>query len=236
MKSKTFFLLFFLPLFAGAQISTRPDTVITADPDVPGLEHWVIHGYKGLLKMQGSRLEHKKNGVWREYNEGSGMITRLEEYKAGKKHGALLQFASNGTLLTDETYVNDVLQGYRTTYSNGGRVKTSEYYNDGKLNGPRKTYYDNSKIQEEGNWKNGERDGKTTWYLQTGTPSLEYTYKDGTLDGPSVSYDDKGLKKQEGSFRNNLEEGEWRSYSDSTLEKKIYYKEGKVTREVQVKK
>jgi antitoxin component YwqK of YwqJK toxin-antitoxin module len=236
MKRHFFLLLYFIPFLVTAQQSTHPDTVVTHDPNVAGLDHWVIHGYKGTLKMQGYMLNNKKEGVWREYNEGSGMVTKMEEYRNGEKNGASMTFGPGGAVIADENYVNGKLSGHRTTYSNGGRMKSTEYYIDGKLNGVRKTYYDNSKMQEEGNWKNGERDGKTTWYLQSGTPSLEYTYKEGRLEGPTVSYDDYGKKKQEGNYKNDLEDGEWKMYTDSLLDKRVIYKAGQIVKEIPVKK
>jgi antitoxin component YwqK of YwqJK toxin-antitoxin module len=230
------YLVFFLPFWLSAQTSTRPDTVRVPDPSVPGLEHWIIHGYLGALKMQGDVLNGKLEGVWREYNEGTGQMTRLEEYTQDVRDGVALHFAPNGTLTTDETYVNGKLNGYRTTYGNNGRIKTSEYYVDGLLEGIRKTYYENSHVQEKGNWSHGERDGSTVWFLQSGYPYLEYTYKNGQLEGPSVSYDEKGVKTQEGMFRNNKEDGEWKYYADSVLVRKVLYKAGAVVREIPVKK
>ena len=42
--------------------------------------------------------------------------------------------------------------------------------------------------------------------------------------------------KREGNFVNNNEEGEWMDYSDSIQTKKVIYKEGKIIKEVPVKK
>lgn len=211
------------------------DTLITADPNRPGYDYWVITNPSGAPKMQGYMFQGKKEGTWREYGTNNNMLSKMEEFVHGKKNGVSSTFSNSGMITLDETYRNDTLNGPRLTYSTSARLKAVENFKNGQLDGPRKSYYDDGKIQEDGFYVNGKRNGLTTWYLQGGLPSLEYTYKNGVLDGPSKSYDDKGLVKSEGNFVNDAEEGEWKEYSEGKLTKRVIYKAGTVTKEIPVK-
>lgn len=250
MKKVFVTLLFFLPAILNAQQAPKPvspiqnaektdskaDTIITKDPADPAKENIVILNFKGVMTEQGHKVSGRKNGVWREYANGNGLLTKLTEYKMGRKNGACITFSVIGQVTVDETFVNDTLQGKRTTYLNNGRVKTTEYFIDGILNGEKKSYYEDTKIQEEAFYKNGVRDGVSKWYRQNGKTALEYNYKNGELQGPAKEYDDNGVLKREGNYISNNEEGEWRVYQDSSLVKKVIYKSGQIIREVPVNK
>jgi len=215
----------------------RIDTIITKDPMNPAREYWVVHNLKGMIRARGSMLNGKKDGVWREYSEANGVITKLTEYTGGVANGASLAFGFNGNIMVDETLKNDKKTGERLAYGQyGGRIKSFETYSNDTLDGVKKVYYDDGKIQEDGFYKNGLRNGTVKWFKQNGVPTMEYTYENGVMDGPAKIYDDNGKLKQEGVYRNNNEEGEWKEYQDSLLVKKIIYKQGQILKEIPVKK
>ncbi len=220
-----------------AKAENKSDTILTKDPLNPNRYYCVMHNFKGILKAQGFMLNGKKDGAWREYNEASGVISKITEYNNGVQQGASLSFNNNGALLTEETYLNDKKNGQRCTYGNfGGRMKVLETFKEDVLEGIKKTFYDDGKIQEEGAYKNGKREGVVKWFLQNGNPTMEYSYSDGELQGPAKVFDDKGRLKLQGDYKNNNEEGEWKEYQDSLLVKKIIYKQGQIVKEVPVKK
>jgi antitoxin component YwqK of YwqJK toxin-antitoxin module len=146
---------------------------------------------EGIIQSQGPILNDKKDGVWREYSNGNGQLTKVIEYKNGVVNGVNLSFGTNGMMASDEFIINGKPEGTRTLMNNMGRVRAIENYKNGDLHGSKKTFYDDGKIQEEGNWKNGQRDGVTKWYTAAGTTSLEHTYANGALQGPVKEYDSK---------------------------------------------
>lgn len=220
---------------APEKIKDKTDTVIMKDPGIPGREYWIIVNPGGSVKMQGGMQDGKKEGTWREYGGGNNALTKVEEYRGGKKYGMSTTLNFSGMVTTDETYRNDTLNGKKLQYSQSAKLKVIEFYRDGMLDGERTSYYDDGKVQEEGVYKKGKRQGLTKWYLQSGTLSMEYNYTDGVLNGPSKMYDEKGLIKQEGNFVNDNEEGEWKEYEGGVLTKKILYKAGTVVKETPVK-
>lgn len=250
MKKIFFTLLFIAPLMAGAQqtqkaaspilkaekTENKADTIIKKDPSDPSREYIVILNFKGVMTEQGTKVNGRKHGVWREYANGNGILSKVTEYNMGRKNGACITLSVIGQVTVDETYVNDTLQGKRTVYQSNGRIKNSENYLNGLLTGERKSYYDDTKIQEEALYKNGVRDGLSKWYKQNGKPSLEYNYKNGNLEGQAREYDDNGALLREGMYTGNNEEGEWKVYKDSSVVKKVIYKSGQIIREIPLKK
>ncbi|REK00050.1 MAG: toxin-antitoxin system YwqK family antitoxin [Bacteroidetes bacterium] len=211
------------------------DTVIRKDPNEAGREYWMILSTRGNVMQQGSKLNGEKDGVWREYLKGNGILTQLTEYRMGKKHGASIKFSQLGQATEDETYVNGILEGKRTVYLSNGRVKTFENYSNGILTGEKRSYYENTKLQEEANYKNGQRDGISRWYKQDGNPTLEYTYVNGSIHGPSKEYGENGELIKEGNYTNNEQEGEWKIYDKGILVQKIVYRKGMLVKEMKVK-
>ena len=220
-----------------SKTENKSDTIIVNDPLNQNRKYWVIHNMKGVLKAQGFILNGKKDGAWREYNDVTGVIMKLNEYKEGIQNGTLLTFSNNGSVQVEETYLNDKKNGERHVFGNfGGRMKTLENYKEDILEGIKKTFYDDGKVQEEGNYKKGKRDGVVKWYLQNGNQTMEYTYSNGELQGPAKVFDEKGNLKLSGEYRKDNEEGEWKEFQDSLLVKKIIYKQGQILKEVPVKK
>lgn len=211
------------------------DTSITKDPSVPGKEYWIIRNAEGIVLQQGAYLKSKKEGLWREYTQGNGVLTFVEEYKNGLKNGARITYSPVGRILADETYKNDLLDGIRIEYHTNTHMRLLENYEQGLLGGLKRSYYEDNTIQEEGNYLHGQRNGKNRWYRKNGNLSLEYTYKAGDLNGPSKEYDEDGKILREGNYLNNEQEGEWKEYETGVLKKKVIYKAGKIISETNVK-
>ncbi|MFN8142941.1 MAG: toxin-antitoxin system YwqK family antitoxin [Bacteroidia bacterium] len=224
------------PFLQAEKTENKADTIISKDPNDPSREYIRILNFKGVLTEQGYMKNGRKDGVWREYVNGNGILSKLTEYNMGRKNGASISFSVIGQATVDETFVNDTLQGKRTTYLSNGRIKNTENYLNGQLTGEKKSFYEDTKIQEEALYKNGVRHGLSKWYKQNGKPSLEYNYVEGDLQGPAKEYDDNGVLKREGNYVANNEEGEWKVYQDSVLQKKVIYKAGQILREIPVKK
>lgn len=213
------------------------DTLRTTDVNDPGREYIAIYNHKGNITSQGTLQNGKREGMWRTYANGNGMLSQVSEYKNGIINGANILFGTNGMVLTDETFKDNKLNGTRTTMNNMGRVKTVETYTDGILNGSKKTFYEDGKPQEEGFWKNGQRDGLTRWFNAKGVVSLEYTYSNGILQGETREYNEKGRVQRVGIYDKNNEQGEWLEFADdSVLVKKTIFEKGNIVKEIQVKK
>src|ERR1041385_542165 len=96
MKKFIVLILFIVPFALLAQ--NKEDTVITKDPLNPNREFWTIHNSQGIVRAQGFMLNGKKDGVWREYNDDKGKLSKLEEYSNGVLNGASITLHINGSI------------------------------------------------------------------------------------------------------------------------------------------
>ena len=232
-------LLFILFIVAGlsdsqAQTTVKKDTILTADSDNPNLFECRINYPDGRARAIGKLMNGKKSGLWRFYGT-KGKLELIEEFDGDVRNGLHVHFNENGNIEDEENYRKGVLHGLRNVYKFGVTLVTSENYNNGQLDGERSDYYETGKIKERAFYKNGLRHGKTIWYKQDETPTVEYTYENGILNGPAIFYA-KGQKQSEGLYKNNNEDGEWKVYEDGKLLKTVWYKEGKVIKEMAAKR
>ena len=140
MKMKLTFVLLSSSFMALAQQTFKPDTIITKDPWSPNTEYWTVHSVYGKVKAQGKMVNQKKEGVWREYNDNTGIPIKAEEYHNGEKEGASLKFSTNGVITADETYRNGKKEGQQMSISTSSRIESVENYHDGLLDGNKKTF------------------------------------------------------------------------------------------------
>ena len=141
------------------------DTIITKDATDLTLKFMVVKSPTGVLLAQGKLVNNKKDGMWRTYYD-NGTLQRIDEYKAGKRNGATINFDRSSYLMSENTYKNDELDGISTTYINGGKIKNQIEYKKGKLDGLKILNYEDGTHQEESYWKNGIKNGITKWFYQ----------------------------------------------------------------------
>jgi hypothetical protein len=84
-----------------------------------------------------------------------------------KKTGAWMTYASNGNLLEQKSYSNDVLEGSATKYHPNGKVAEQRAFHQGKLEGKFVAFHENGQKAEEGQYQGGEKVGHwTAWSAQ----------------------------------------------------------------------
>ncbi|MEO0312464.1 MAG: hypothetical protein RIQ89_2121 [Bacteroidota bacterium] len=212
------------------------DTIYVADEIDKLKVLMIVIGPKGFTHAQGYLVNGEKDGVWKDYNDVTGVINKLEEYKLGKLDGSLITFYGNGMVASDELYANDMLHGLKLQYSNYGRLKSSESYKNGTLNGKKIAYYDSGKIQESSEWLAGKRHGITNWYGEGAKIIATFNYEYGLMDGEYKKFDTDGKLILLGGYKKSNEDGEWIYYTNGIATKKELYKDGKLIKEVSLTK
>ena len=212
-------------------MNVDPDTLFIPDAGDPGRETIQVFNGSGMLIHSGTMVNHKKEGVFRNYTD-AGNLFELQEYHHDVPDGVHLVFGDNISLEMEENYRKGLLHGRRLKYRYGGILKLREHYVNGKLDSLRISYYDNGFRQEESVYKNGLRTGVARWYNQSEQILIEYHYKNGILDGPAATFHNNGKPEQQGMYVDDREEGEWKSFDrDGKHIKSVFYKDGKVLRE-----
>ena len=61
----------------GEKTDNKTDTIVTKDPLDPSREHVIILNFKGVITEQGTKSNRRKDGVWREYSNGNGLLSKV---------------------------------------------------------------------------------------------------------------------------------------------------------------
>ncbi|MDR1878402.1 MAG: hypothetical protein LBQ64_02425 [Bacteroidales bacterium] len=115
----------------------------------------------GVKASEGLFINKIKDGKWLYYSNG-GKLVAEENYNLGKKQGVFKLFsAQDETLLQEEQWENNVLNGEHKEYYITGELRSKWIYKNGKIDGPFENYYLENKLWNKGQYIEGLRDG--TW-------------------------------------------------------------------------
>ncbi len=160
------------------------------------------------------KVEESVDGVTEKYTINKktglkeGVFLRMEgnlkleeaEYKDGKLNGIRKIFDDQGTVLIQETYVNDEFHGPYYQYHPNGQVQLEFHYENSVLRGEQKQYYDNGQLMEIVMFENNKENGPFTEYYENGNLKAEGHYLDGDNEhGLLKLYNEEGklVKKME---------------------------------------
>jgi antitoxin component YwqK of YwqJK toxin-antitoxin module len=218
-KFVVFCFVMFLPFVAivAQTVATAvaiPDSINKIDAKGKKQGYWE-EKLANASTTKGWYINDLQNGQWLTYGQ-NGIITKVENYKKGKKDGAVIEIDTRGYLAAELYFVNDIPEGTAKRYFYGTNLASVIPYKHGKIDGKKIIYYENSagKPQEESNFKNDIKDGISKWYTITGDVVAEYNYVNGNLDGIQKEYYAKGALKSEQIYVKNMPEGEYKEYFD----------------------
>lgn len=97
------------------------------------------------------------------------------------QNGIVKSYYADGTVQSEASYVNDVLDGSYITYYSNGKVKAEKNYSQGILDGYVREYYENGVMKEEYLVKLGIKDGSYKTYFENGQLKELINYSDGIL-------------------------------------------------------
>lgn len=114
---------------------------------IAGTENVETRWPNGNVKEQGTRVDGKKEGVWKTWYE-SGQPHKTAEYKNGELHGTMKSYYPSGKLFELEEYKDGKLHGRRAEFYKNGRARFDWKFADGKpVARERKMYYDNGVLK-----------------------------------------------------------------------------------------
>lgn len=140
---------------------------------------WFANAH-GEIREEGSKVDGKKHGTWREY-DGQGRLSWERQYLFGERHGDTVQYGEG----CDANKGKRVVVG-RTSYVMG--TKDGEYT----------WFHCDGQVNTSGTYVGGQSHGTWTWTRRNGTKIREGEYVCGRAVGPWSEWDEKGtLKKTE---------------------------------------
>ncbi len=162
----------------------------------------------GKLMAQGKYIEQKKDSVWTYYTP-AGLLSSMEQWDKGAKHGL------------EEVYFDNGKVSERTTHA------------DGLRNGPWEQFYDNGKNKVAGIFVQDEYHGAIQYYFQNGSKQLTGKYNDGVRTGTWMYFNEDGSVRYQAVYRGGkiqkerFENGSFNTYGgDNVIISTVNYKNG----------
>ena len=97
------------------------------------------------------------------------------------QNGIVKSYYADGTVQSEASYVNDVLDGAYITYFPDGKISSEKNYSQGVLDGYVREYYQTGQMKEEYLVKFGLKDGAYRTYYENGQLKELFIYSDGIL-------------------------------------------------------
>lgn len=164
---------------------------------------WVGY-YPGTnnIKYEGTFKNGKETGTFNFYADaGEKKLIATKEFKPDGT--VYTVFYSAKKKLSEGVYVNKLKEGvWKIYHVDGKSVMTEEPYKNDKLNGIKKAYYISGNLSEEIEYKDGVEDGIWNQYAENGVKIKETQYKNGVMDGKLIIRDASGKITDEAKYVN----------------------------------
>ena len=118
----------------------------------------------GKIETEGVLNGRKRIGNWK-YFYADGTLMSEENYIDGKLNGEQLIYYPDGLVTEFAIYKNGLKHGVISKYSSKGILIEEITYENGKPNGLAKYFELNGDLKETGHYKNGKRVGKWEFYM-----------------------------------------------------------------------
>lgn len=153
--------------------------------------NWIYYYSNGNTEQKGNYdKKGRPQGVWEWFYE-SGKPYRTENFKNGMRHGDVMDYNEDGSILSKTHFTDNIRQG---SYY----FKNLEYYETGKYSNDLEdsiwvSFYTKTQSKRfEGRYINGEPEGMHRYFYDNGKPSIIATYKNGLKDGTWLFYNKDG--------------------------------------------
>lgn len=156
-------------------------------------------------------------------SKGKSVLSAVKVFNEKDSISDVTFYASNKKVISEGKMDGKRFIGEWIYYHKNSTDKmiVENYNGDGKLEGERNVFYKNGLIAEKAYYKNGKLHGEAKWFSENEILIKVAHYKDDELNGKTINYDVSGKKVSEGNYVNNQKKGIWK-----------YYKEGKITKEI----
>jgi len=147
----------------------------------------------------------RKQGLWKYYTS-EGILLLEISFQNDIKHGSLVRHHSSNGVVTEESfYFNGKRDGDYKRYTYKGLLITEGFYTMGKKTGLWICYFPvNGEKRSEGNYANGKKIGLWRYYSAKGKLKSEGEYKDGNMDGEWKYYDNDGTPTENKKFTKGI--------------------------------
>ena len=123
-----------------------------------------FYSLNGKIQTEGVLNGRNRVGNWK-YFYGDGTLMSEENYIEGKLNGEQIIYYKDGQVTEFATYKNGLKQGVISKYASNGKLIEEITYKEGKQSGLAKYFELNGNLKETGHYKDGRRIGNWEYYL-----------------------------------------------------------------------
>lgn len=135
----------------------------------------------------------------------NGNIDKEGKFGKKDKNGLWKSYDINGSLVSEEQYLNGVNVDTFKRYFRSGELETIYKFNkEGGIDGYYADYFRNGNLYCQGYFNNGESDGPWVYYYPDKTVNTEMFLHNGLKEGFETSYTVAGLPYQSGFYEDDL--------------------------------
>lgn len=190
----------------------------------------------GQLLLDATFAEGKADGEWKYYRE-DGSLSRIENFKGGRKHGVTISYYQKGHkqieeyyengllsgpsrswkyynkdyLEYDRNYLRDTLHGLSREFHSNGNIYQELEYHMGIPHGFQKTYDGQGRLIYKSTFDMAVKTGMWTYYTN-GQLASEAEFSNGVMNGDYKEYYEDGKPKLNGQYKKGEKSGWWTSY------------------------
>jgi len=164
-------------------------------------------------------------GEFKYYTKGySKHPSAIKTFSENGTVAEIVYFTQLGKKISHGKLINRKREGkWEYFHNRSGNLMMVENYVNDLLEGTRTSYYENKQASETIEFVKGKKEGKQLVYSVKGTLIKEFTYKNDVLNGPNKFFTGKGVLIIDGNYKNNKKTGLWKYYQNGQLVKEKQY-------------
>lgn len=161
--------------------------------------------YEGVFK------NGVEQGVFNFYEDSpKSNIVAKRDFSLGNGNALTTFFDSKGKKVSEGNFKNKEKDGKWLYFqADGLTIMSEENYVNGLLDGQRKVFYKSGQLSDDMTYKNGKLQGKVFQYAENGQVIKEEFYVDDVKNGKATYRDASGKITQEGEFEMGKKIGAW---------------------------
>ncbi len=179
---------------------------------------WEGHYPSGELRYTGRFIDDQPTGEFIYYYE-SGALRATNQFSLNGRKAYNKVYSEQGILLNEGVYFDQKKDSIWRVYSDtDGKLIAEEQYQNDLLHGPSKVYYPgNGQLAELTSYENGIKQGEWKRWFEDGSILNEANYVNDQLDGKAVFYHPNGAIEQQGYYHHGQKAGLWQLYDEQGL-------------------
>lgn len=219
-RNLIFYLCCFFIYFLG---NAQEFNSVDANNKKHGNWHKFYEGTK-QLRYEGTFDHGKEIGEFKFYDKKGGHPTAIKKYTDGEEFFEVIFYTTDGKKVSEGKMKQRSREGKWVYYhQDGTTIMTEEMYKNNLLDGERIVYYEGGAVAQRMSYTQGKENGVETHYSKKGVVLKTYTHVDGKLHGPVKLYELNGVIMREGNYKDNKKDGVWKYYKNGKLDKTLKF-------------